>query len=157
MLYGARPSLIFSRRCRLTYGIRTNSRAVISDPPSATCVHREKGVLYIKDVFERFVRVNQSVEVAQVVEHSFYALYKDQTSAGFDLYATQQDSGRFTTEAGIRFVATLQVDLSQLVAQGVDPTTIPIKAQLHFGRTELTFRAVNTRSGEAVATQLMYA
>jgi hypothetical protein len=156
VLFACAPSLIASRRCRLTYGVETSRAAVPGDREDYTYMHREKQVNYCRNVFSRMVSLNQSVDVGEVVEHRFWALYKDQDAVAFRLFATQKEDGQYITDQGMRRIAELSVDLSDQVARGVDATTIAIEVQLHFGSTELTYSAVDSSTGKAVKTQVRY-
>jgi hypothetical protein len=156
VLFACAPSLIASRRCRLTYGVGTNRKAVPGDREDYTYMHREEQVMYCKNVLSRMIALNQSVDVGEVVEHSFTPLYKDSAAVGFTLFATQKEDGRYTTDEGMRRIAHLSVSLSDHHARGVDVSTISIKVKLQFGSTELTYTAVDSSTGKEVKTQIRY-
>jgi hypothetical protein len=113
-------------------------------------------VRYARDAFAPFVAVNQSVEVGEVVMHSFGVKHKDQKVVIIRLCATPKLNARFLTDEGMQCIAKVEVDLSEQVARGVDLTTIGINVLLQFGRTELTCTAVDTATGKAVKAQVKF-
>ncbi|XP_076061934.1 uncharacterized protein LOC143037499 isoform X2 [Oratosquilla oratoria] len=155
--FGLDPGVVTVRRSRLTYGVGVLNRFQASlHPPEKRVV--SGGAEWCADVLDRFVTVDESVAVGDVVTRSYTPATHGQTTVILHLYATPRHDAKFVTEEEVRRVGTLHLDL------GTFPKTSPIHnasssrreitVHMKFGDTEVSASAVDLSSGTCVSARL---
>jgi hypothetical protein len=115
--------------------------------------HKDEHYMFTTDVFSRYVKRGQVVAVNDVVERSFFPLYNNLSSMPLQLFATDNNSSKFTTDDDMQQLATLSVELPA----GYDCHAYSVNVRLMFGRTELTMMATDAQSGKALKTTTRFA
>ena len=151
--YGCNPDLIHARCSRLAYGIEAARRSQPGDPQTLQILHPQERYIYTGHVFQRYVKRGQLVEVDDVVEHGFLPLYDNQSGIACKLYATDNNTARFTIDSDMQELASVHVELPD----GYDRNKYGVTLQLHFGRTELIMVAVDDQTGQKLRTTTKFA
>jgi hypothetical protein len=142
VIYGATPKLITARRGdRRWYGI------------GASSLYDDKLHDGIKPDFDmalkqlRVWNVFSQLEAQEIVTLPLYATAER---------CTRASGVRLVTDAGMRLVASIEVDISPLIEQGVPLGERGVRVQLQFGKTELQMRATVLRTGQALSVKVQY-
>lgn len=151
--FGLAPSLIRSRRTRLTYGCGM-SRPFRdgSDRPANRFWAADHNAWYCNHLFCVFVEAGSAVAVDEVVTHTFGALEHKQTEAKFDFYATRSKAPKYLDEPGVEHIGMLTV----LMPDTTGGTSRQIKISFHFGRTEIQAMGVDVVTGKQYKTMLRF-
>ncbi|NET80434.1 MAG: Hsp70 family protein [Moorea sp. SIO1F2] len=154
--FGLDPSIIRSRRSRLTYGCDVH-RSFISDkdPKNKRYYHEYKQEYYCRDCFCMFVLAGESVEVDEPVRHTFYPTYPDQTKVAFNFYATTKNNPediRYIDQPGFVTLGEMEVEMPDKTG-GLDRE---IEVTMYFGKTEIKVSAKDKTSGNQCSTTLRF-
>ena len=153
--FGLDPKRIRSRRSRLTYGCQTckvfdENRD--RDQKSKRKYYEEQGDWYICNRFSGFVLAGESVDVDEVVTHSFFPMTADQKIVGFTFYATRKKNPRYVDESDVEKLGELDVDISSTVGT----RDHPVEVSMNFGKTEIVVAARDIKTGKTYNTTLRF-
>ena len=141
-MFGLNPRIITSRIAKKTYGINT---LTVFDPNR----HPEKkkvlieGEEFCEDVFDVFVKKNQSVRVDELVNKIYCPVRARQSIMRIIIYCTDSTEVEFVDEPGVSKLGELSIDLGKSV-QGDKTVTVTMR----FGATSIMVTVTNKR-GEA--------
>lgn len=150
--FGLDPSLIRSRRSRLTYGCELEYRFEPGVDPEFRKVWLPDIGEYACGRFNAFVKAGDVVEPDSRVSHVFLPVAKDQTEVILDFYATRKREVRYVDEPGVERIGSLRIEMPDL-SGGVDRE---VKVTMNFGKTEIEVRAVDRTSGRKCRTTLSF-
>lgn len=153
--FGLNPESIRSRRSRLTYGCQTCSvfdEVRDRHHKSKRTYYEEQGDWYICNRFSVFVLAGESVDVNEIVTHSFYPMTADQKALGFNFYGTRKKNPRYIDEPDVEELGEINVDISSTVGT----RDRPIEVSMKFGKTEIEVTARDVKTGETYNTTLRF-
>ncbi|XP_045600464.1 uncharacterized protein [Procambarus clarkii] len=158
--FGLDPGVVTVRRSRLTYGVGVLNRYQRGlHPPEKRVV--AAGAEWCADVLDRFVVVDESVAVGDVVVRSYTPATPAQSTVILHLYATHRHDAKFVTEDGVERVGTLHLDLTssrshhhRQEAQGGGAARREITVNMKFGDTEVKASAVDHLTGQCVKANI---
>ncbi|XP_053400406.1 heat shock 70 kDa protein 12A-like [Mercenaria mercenaria] len=143
VIFGHNPSVIQERRCRYTYGVKTSVPFKAGVHPEAKKFVDDDGDVLCADVFDRHVKIGQSVEygMSQVTK-SYVPTSKDSKAMVFSFYASDQAEPTFVTDQSSTLLEKLTVDI------GGSGTDRSVSVQMTFSGTELKVEAVEQQTGK---------
>ena len=137
------------RRSRLVYGVGVLNRFVQGKHPKQKMVKRD-GVEWCTDVFDKFVKIDQSVALGDTVLRSYTPAKPGQKSSVINIYCAESNDAQFITDAGVKKCGTLCLDLSELQYQQNLPKRREIQTRMTFGGTEIRLSALDVATGKIV-------
>lgn len=146
--YGLNPSVVNVRRSRGTYGIGILHRFVDGEHPPHKRIVTDDGVDYCADIFDKFVSLDQSVGIGDVVLRRYTPARAGQASITMHVYSGEGDACRFVSDEGVQRCGTLYLDLQDVQAPADTPREIHV--MMTFGDTEVKVQAVDLVSGRNV-------
>ena len=152
VLFGLDPTVVRVRRTAFTYGVgvlnkfdpekHLQSKKVIKD-----------GVVWCKDIFDRFVRVDESVGIGDRVTRSYAPARSNQKSTVINIYCTESSDVLYTTDNGVQRCGKLRIEMPDVNFEDIpiDRRGKPreLQASMIFGDTEIKVSAVDVLSGRA--------
>ncbi|GBG31564.1 Heat shock 70 kDa protein 12A [Hondaea fermentalgiana] len=140
--FGFYPSIIRSRRARVTVGIKVTmpfQRSKHNKKPHIRhrAYDKVRREYYIKDAFKTFVRRGQLVDVEREYSHTFEPASSAVSQIKFDIYATPNEECDYVTEPGCQKLATIWIDVNKGEMRRVI-------CSLSFGYTEITAKVIDT-------------
>ncbi|XP_064095430.1 uncharacterized protein LOC135207538 isoform X2 [Macrobrachium nipponense] len=152
--FGLDPGVVTVRRSRLTYGVGVLNRYQRGvHPPDKRVV--AAGSEWCADVLDRFVAVDESVAVGDVVVRPYTPATPGQSTVILHLYATHRHDAKFVTEDGVQRVGTLHLELGtpqddNELRSGRREITVHMK----FGDTEVKASAIDHLTGQVVRANI---
>uniref|UniRef100_A0A8V5G6T2 Uncharacterized protein n=1 Tax=Melopsittacus undulatus TaxID=13146 RepID=A0A8V5G6T2_MELUD len=147
VLFGLDPTVVRVRRSPLSYGVGVLNRFVEGQHPREKLLLKG-GRMWCTDVFERFVAVDQSVALGEVVERSYCPARPGQRRTVINVYCSADDSARYITDPGVRRCGTVSLELErQCRHMGARRE---IRASMQFGDTEIKVTAVDVSTAKTV-------
>ncbi|MTJ55908.1 Hsp70 family protein [Anabaena sp. UHCC 0253] len=153
--FGINPESIRSRRSRLTYGCQSCQPFDENrdrQQKSKRQYFEEQDGWYISNRFSPFVLAGESVDVNEVVTHSFFPMSADQQILVFTFYGTRKDNPRYTDEADVEELGKLDVDISSTVGT----RDRPVEVSMNFGKTEISITAIDIKTEKTYNTTLRF-
>ena len=141
-MFGLNPRIITSRIAKKTYGINT---LTVFDPNR----HPEKkkviieGEDFCEDVFDAFVKKDQSVRVDEVVNKVYCPVRARQSVMRIIIYSTDSTDVEFVDEKGVEKLGELSIDLGKNTLE--DKT---VTVTMRFGSTSIMVTVMN-KKGES--------
>uniref|UniRef100_A0AAV2KPC4 Heat shock 70 kDa protein 12B n=1 Tax=Knipowitschia caucasica TaxID=637954 RepID=A0AAV2KPC4_KNICA len=159
VLFGLDPSVIRVRRCPLTYGVGVLNRFVEGRHPRDKLLLKD-GRQWCTDILDRFVCVDQSVALGEVVRRSYTPARVGQKKIIINIYCSCCDDAVYVTDPGVSKCGTITLELPANSAlpcprtAGLPPATPPqrreIRATMQFGDTEIKVTAVDVLTNLSV-------
>jgi len=152
VLFGLDPTVVRVRRSAYTYGVGVLNKFDTKKHDQSKRVIKD-GVVWCKDIFDCFVRVDESVGVGDRVTRSYAPARSKQKSTVINIYCTEKLNVLYTTDKGVTKCGKLRIEMPD-----VSPEEIPVEkrgkprelqASMIFGDTELKVSAVDVISGRA--------
>lgn len=151
--FGLNPSIIRSRRSRLTYGCRFSAPFNSNlDPKSKRYFAEDQGKWYCSDRFDVFVLAGDSVAVDEKIKKTFTPINRDQTRMVFTFYATKNKNIRYTDEPQVEQIGEITVDIPD-ITNGLNRS---VEVTMYFGKTEIKVEAKDLTSGKQYNTTLRF-
>ncbi|KAK7080760.1 Heat shock 70 kDa protein 12A [Halocaridina rubra] len=154
--FGLDPGVVTVRRSRLTYGVGVLNRFQRGfHPPDKRVV--AAGSEWCADVLDRFVVVDESVAVGDVVIRPYTPATPGQSTVILHLYATPRHDAKFVTEEGVQRVGTLHLELGNQVPDNANVVLNgrrEITVHMKFGDTEVKASAVDHLTGQVVRANI---
>ncbi|XP_039397843.1 heat shock 70 kDa protein 12B isoform X1 [Mauremys reevesii] len=150
VLFGLDPTIVRVRRSPLTYGVGVLNKFVEGKHPKEKLLVKE-GKNWCTDIFEKFVSVDQSVALGEVVQRSYCPARVGQRKIIINIYCCATDDVVYITDPGVRKCGTISLELDD-----VDEPSSPksrrreIRASMQFGDTELKVAAMDVRTSKTV-------
>lgn len=157
VLFGLDPTIVRVRRSPLTYGVGVLNKFVEGKHPREKLLVKE-GKNWCTDIFEKFVSVDQSVALGEVVQRSYCPARPGQRKTIINIYCSAADDVVYITDPGVRKCGTVSLELPQLeggdgdttVATGSPRARREIRAAMQFGDTEIKVTAVDMSTSKTV-------
>jgi hypothetical protein len=143
-LFGMDPSVVRSRKSRLTYGAASLEVFEDGRDPESRKVIGERGPR-CKGRFAIYVVAGQSIEHDQPVPMVFKPLESSQDGMHFDLYATADTSPRYVDDPGSQLIGSFDVAMPDLTG-GLDRK---VNMVMYFGQTEIRAKATDLTSNRS--------
>ncbi len=143
-MFGLNPRSINSRISKKTYGINT---LTAYDPKKHS---EEKKVIiegedFCEDVFDAFVKKNESVGVDEVHTKVYCPVRSRQTVMRIIFYCTEKENLNYVDEEGVEQLGELAIDIGRPFQSVEDKT---VKVTLLFGQTHICATATNRNGTE---------
>ena len=139
-LFGLNPTVIHSRRSMLTYGIAVLQKFDPNiHPTEKKMVANDEEWCY--DVFDRFVTVNQTVNLFESIKRRFMPIISDQKLCTINIYSTNNPDVYFITDEGVKKCATIHLQLEPIPTK-INPAIKElfeqeIEIDINFSETEI--------------------
>lgn len=151
------------RRCPLTYGVGVLNRFVEGRHPREKLLIKE-GREWCTDILDRFVAVDQSVALGEVVRRSYTPARLGQRKIIINIYCSMTDDVTYISDPGVRKCGTVTLDLPELLplpgavggagGGGGGAERREIRATMQFGDTEIKVTAVDVMSNRSVRASI---
>uniref|UniRef100_A0A8C8B4R7 Heat shock protein family A (Hsp70) member 12B n=1 Tax=Otus sunia TaxID=257818 RepID=A0A8C8B4R7_9STRI len=149
VLFGLDPTIVRVRRSPLTYGVGVLNKFVEGKHPREKLLVKE-GKNWCTDIFEKFVSVDQSVALGEVVQRSYCPARPGQRKTIINIYCCATDDVVYITDPGVRKCGTISLELEALGDGGPARARREIRASMQFGDTEIKVTAMDTRTAKTV-------
>lgn len=143
-MYGLNPRTITSRIAKKTYGINTLTTFDPERHPEEKKVVIE-GEDFCEDVFDIFVRKNESVSIDEFHTKTYCPVRSRQTVMRIIFYCTDATDVEFVDEQGVSQLGELSIDIGKPFQSVEDKT---VKVTLMFGTTHIYATATNKDATE---------
>jgi molecular chaperone DnaK (HSP70) len=143
-MYGLNPRTITSRIAKKTYGINTLTTFDPERHPEEKKVVIE-GEDFCEDVFDIFVRKDESVSIDEFHTKTYCPVRSRQTVMRIIFYCTDATEVDFVDEKGVSQLGELSIDIGKPFQSVEDKT---VKVTLMFGTTHIYATATNKESTE---------
>ncbi|XP_056432143.1 heat shock 70 kDa protein 12B-like [Gadus chalcogrammus] len=176
VLFGLDPTVVRVRRCPLSYGVGVLNRFVDGRHPRHKLLVKD-GREWCTDVLDRFVAVDQSVALGEVVGRSYTPARAGQRKIIINVYCSAADDVTYISDAGVRKCGTITLDLPEAPAPpppGAAGAAVAgaglgaglgagaaaaaerreIRATMQFGDTEIKVTAVDVMSSRTVRASI---
>lgn len=149
------------RRCPLTYGVGVLNRFVEGRHPRDKLLIKD-GREWCTDILDRFVSVDQSVALGEVVRRSYTPARLGQRKIIINIYCSTTDDVTYISDPGVRKCGTITLDLPEPLplpgavggAGGGGPERREIRATMQFGDTEIKVTAMDVMSNRSVRASI---
>ncbi|XP_039407530.1 heat shock 70 kDa protein 12B [Corvus cornix cornix] len=153
VLFGLDPGVVRVRRSPLTYGVGVLNKFVEGKHPREKLLVKE-GKNWCTDIFEKFVAVDQSVALGEVVQRSYCPARPGQRRTIINIYCCDTDDVVYITDPGVRKCGTISLELGDVGDATGDAGPAwgrrEIRASMQFGDTEIKVTALDTRTARSV-------
>ncbi|XP_074848279.1 heat shock 70 kDa protein 12B [Carettochelys insculpta] len=150
VLFGLDPTIVRVRRSPLTYGVGVLNKFVEGKHPKEKLLVKE-GRTWCTDIFEKFVSVDQSVALGEVVQRSYCPARVGQRKIIINIYCCATDDVVYITDPGVRKCGTISLELDELdELSGPKSRRREIRASMQFGDTEIKVAAMDVRTSKTV-------
>lgn len=149
VLFGLDPTVVRVRRCPLTYGVGVLNRFVEGRHPRDKLLLKD-GREWCTDVLDRFVCVDQSVALGEVVRRSYTPARPGQRKIIINIYCSPTDDVLYVSDPGVRRCGTITLDLP-ITAES---QRREIRASMQFGDTEIKVTAVDVLTNCSVRASI---
>nr|XP_025975495.1 heat shock 70 kDa protein 12B [Dromaius novaehollandiae] len=150
VLFGLDPAVVRVRRSPLTYGVGVLNKFVEGKHPREKLLVKE-GKSWCTDVFEKFVAVDQSVALGEVVQRSYCPARAGQRKTIINVYCSAADDVVYITDPGVRKCGTVSLELDEAgEGGGAKRGRREIRASMQFGDTEIKVTAVDISTAKTV-------
>uniref|UniRef100_A0A8C1RFP6 Heat shock protein 12B n=1 Tax=Cyprinus carpio TaxID=7962 RepID=A0A8C1RFP6_CYPCA len=162
VLFGLDPTVVRVRRCPLTYGVGVLNRFVEGRHPRDKLLIKD-GREWCTDILDRFVSVDQSVALGEVVRRSYTPARMGQRKIIINIYCSDTDDITYITEPGVRKCGAITLDLLESGAvaasagdndKGSAFERREIRTTMQFGDTEIKVTAVDVATGQLVRASI---
>ncbi|XP_030635848.1 heat shock 70 kDa protein 12B [Chanos chanos] len=160
VLFGLDPTVVRVRRCPLTYGVGVLNRFVEGRHPPEKLLVKD-GREWCTDILDRFVSVDQSVALGEVVRRSYTPARVGQRKIIINIYCSDTDDVVYITDPGVRKCGAITLDLTEPGAVGGSVNgngsvadRREIRTTMQFGDTEIKVTAVDVATGRSVRASI---
>ncbi|XP_052002685.1 heat shock 70 kDa protein 12B-like [Xyrauchen texanus] len=162
VLFGLDPTVVRVRRCPLTYGVGVLNRFVEGRHPRDKLLIKD-GREWCTDILDRFVSVDQSVALGEVVRRSYTPARVGQRKIIINIYCSDTDDITYITDPGVRKSGAITLDLLESGAaaasagdnsKGSAFERREIRTAMQFGDTEIKVTAVDVATGQQVQVSI---
>lgn len=154
VLFGLDPTIVRVRRSPLTYGVGVLNKFVEGKHPKEKLLVKE-GKNWCTDIFEKFVSVDQSVALGEVVQRSYCPARVGQRKIIINIYCCATDDVVYITDPGVRKCGTISLDLDELdTSNSPKKSRREIRASMQFGDTEIKVTAMDVQTSKTVRASI---
>lgn len=150
VLFGLDPTVVRVRRSAYTYGVGVLNKFDTEKHDQSKRVIKD-GVVWCKDIFDCFVRVDESVGIGDRVTRSYAPARSKQQSTVINIYCTEKSDVLYTTDKGVTKCGKLRIEMPEVPDVPAEKRGKPreLQASMIFGDTEIKVSAVDVMSGKA--------
>jgi hypothetical protein len=148
--FALNPSLIRSRRSRLTYGTCHLTPFVESEHHGREKVWSPTHRKHYCRFFSPFCYAGEEIGLEDVKIERTGPLEADQTNIGLAIYATKRTDAKYVDDPGVEPIATLKVEMPDITG-GTDRL---VEVRYQFAGTEVSVSAKDVNSGKTYATRI---
>ncbi|XP_009077682.1 PREDICTED: heat shock 70 kDa protein 12B-like, partial [Acanthisitta chloris] len=144
--------LLRVRRSPLTYGVGVLNKFVEGKHPREKLLVKE-GKKWCTDIFEKFVAMDQSVALGEVVQRSYCPARPGQRRTLINIYCCARDGVVYITDPGVRRCGTISLELGDeghVGPEGDARARREIRTSMQFGDTEIKVTAMDIRTAKTV-------
>ncbi|XP_069488364.1 heat shock 70 kDa protein 12B isoform X2 [Ambystoma mexicanum] len=149
VLFGLDPTIVRVRRSPLTYGVGVLNKFVEGKHPKEKLLVKE-GNNWCTDIFDKFVSVDQSVALGEVVQRSYCPARLGQRKIIINVYCCATDDIVYITDPGVRKCGTINLELSEVDESSLKRGRREIRAGMQFGDTEIKVTAMDVKTSKTV-------
>ncbi|XP_056407812.1 heat shock 70 kDa protein 12B isoform X4 [Hyla sarda] len=149
VLFGLDPTIVRVRRSPLTYGVGVLNKFVEGKHPKEKLLVKE-GKNWCTDIFDKFVSVDQSVALGDIVQRSYCPARLGQRKIIINIYCSSSDDVVYITDPGVRKCGTINLDLPDIDEANGKILRREIKASMQFGDTEIKVTAMDVKTSKTV-------
>ncbi|XP_077085680.1 heat shock 70 kDa protein 12B [Siphateles boraxobius] len=162
VLFGLDPTVVRVRRCPLTYGVGVLNRFVEGRHPRDKLLIKD-GREWCTDILDRFVSVDQSVALGEVVRRSYTPARIGQRKIIINIYCSDTDEITYITDLGVRKCGAITLDLLELGAANANAgendkgsafERREIRTTMQFGDTEIKVTAFDVATSRLVRVSI---
>ncbi|XP_066931035.1 heat shock 70 kDa protein 12A-like [Clytia hemisphaerica] len=157
VLFGLDPTVVRVRRSAYTYGVGVLNKFDTNKHDQSKRVIKD-GVVWCKDIFDCFVRVDESVGLGDRVTRSYAPARSKQKSTVINIYCTENLDVLYTTDKGATKCGKLRIEMPDVNIEDipVEKRGKPreLQATMIFGDTEIKVSAVDVLSGQAAKASI---
>ncbi|KAL2079494.1 hypothetical protein ACEWY4_025238 [Coilia grayii] len=163
VLFGLDPTVVRVRRCPLTYGVGVLNRFVEGKHPRDKLLVKD-GRDWCTDILDRFVAVDQSVALGEVVRRSYTPARVGQRKIIINIYCSISDDVIYISDPGVRKCGAITLDLPDpeplagAGAAGYNGNAASerreIRTTMQFGDTEIKVTAVDMATNRTVRASI---
>ncbi|XP_053560302.1 heat shock 70 kDa protein 12B isoform X1 [Bombina bombina] len=149
VLFGLDPTIVRVRRSPLTYGVGVLNKFVEGKHPKEKLLVKE-GKNWCTDIFDKFVSVDQSVALGDIVQRSYCPARLGQRKIIINIYCSSTDDVVYITDPGVRKCGTINLELPDINESNAKLGRREIKASMQFGDTEIKVTAMDVKTSKTV-------
>ncbi|XP_053314045.1 heat shock 70 kDa protein 12B [Spea bombifrons] len=149
VLFGLDPTIVRVRRSPLTYGVGVLNKFVEGKHPKEKLLVKE-GKNWCTDIFDKFVSVDQSVALGDIVQRSYCPARLGQRKIIINIYCSSADDVVYITDPGVRKCGTINLELPDVDESDAKISRREIKASMQFGDTEIKVAAMDVKTSKTV-------
>ncbi|KAL7668731.1 hypothetical protein ACOME3_009422 [Neoechinorhynchus agilis] len=147
VLFGIDPTIVNVRRSRLTYGVGILNKFIKGKHPNSKLLLKNN-TEWCADIFDKFVVVDQSVGLGDVVSRRYAPLNTDQSCTAINFYCAESDRPTYITDIGVKKIGTLVLEQPSFYQDSKRHREI--QTRMIFGDTEIKVSATDVHSGRCV-------
>ena len=129
----------------MTYGVGVLHKFDPRIHPADKCIKKD-GLNWCTDIFDVFVRVDQSVALGDGIVRRYTPVRRDQMTTTINIYSSDLADVKFITDDGVKKCGTLSLTFPDVP----DGSRREIRTTMMFGDTEIKATATDVRSGHCV-------
>uniref|UniRef100_A0A8C5W9X6 Heat shock protein family A (Hsp70) member 12B n=1 Tax=Leptobrachium leishanense TaxID=445787 RepID=A0A8C5W9X6_9ANUR len=149
VLFGLDPTIVRVRRSPLTYGVGVLNKFVEGKHPKEKLLVKD-GKNWCTDIFDKFVSVDQSVALGDIVQRSYCPARFGQRKIIINIYCSSSDDVIYITDPGVRKCGAINLELPDINDSNSKMSRREIKASMQFGDTEIKVTAMDIKSSKMV-------
>ncbi|XP_038648865.1 heat shock 70 kDa protein 12B [Scyliorhinus canicula] len=153
VLFGLDPTIVRVRRSPLTYGVGVLNKFVEGKHPREKLLVKE-GTQWCTDIFDKFVSVDQSVALGEVVQRSYTPARQGQRKIIINIYCSGLDDVVYINDPEVRKCGTISLELSDTDKLSPRKRRREIRTTMQFGDTEIRVTAVDMASSQSVRASI---
>ncbi|XP_063313619.1 heat shock 70 kDa protein 12B [Pelobates fuscus] len=149
VLFGLDPTIVRVRRSPLTYGVGVLNKFVEGKHPKEKLLVKD-GKNWCTDIFDKFVSVDQSVALGDIVQRSYCPARLGQRKIIINIYCSSTDDVVYITDPGVRKCGTINLELPDINESNSKISRREIRASMQFGDTEIKMTAMDIKTSKIV-------
>ncbi|KAM9331512.1 heat shock 70 kDa protein 12B [Gastrophryne carolinensis] len=153
VLFGLDPTIVRVRRSPLTYGVGVLNKFVEGKHPKEKLLVKEEKN-WCTDIFDKFVSVDQSVALGDIVQRSYCPARLGQRKIIINIYCSSTDDVVYITDPGVRKCGAITLDLPEIGNANGKTLRREIKASMQFGDTEIKVTAMDVKTSKIVRASI---
>ncbi|XP_067894460.1 heat shock 70 kDa protein 12B [Heterodontus francisci] len=153
VLFGLDPTIVRVRRSPLTYGVGVLNKFVEGKHPREKLLVKE-GTQWCTDIFDKFVSVDQSVALGEVVHRSYTPARQGQRKIIINIYCSGCDNVLYISDPEVRKCGTVSLELSDTDNLSPKKRRREIRTSMQFGDTEIRVTALDVITSKTVRASI---
>eukprot|EP00794_Sanderia_malayensis_P005264 gene5264-5930_t len=151
VLFGLDPTVVKVRRSAFTYGVGVLNKFNADKHDVSKRVVKD-GVVWCKDIFDTFVKIDESVGLGDAVMRSYAPARASQKSTVINIYCSEKEQNLYTTDKKVKRCGQLRIEMPELKIEDIplEKRSKPreLQATMLFGDTELKVTAIDVLTGK---------